>query len=166
MAAGLCWTIKAVAILVTGQQPALLFQMAPLLMAIAVLFLGQQLPPGKRRTVCVGMAAGALLLGVAVLTDQVMALPNAASSIATAGANLLILACLITVGLSVRRRLGSHLPLVLGWITLPAILVGGLAAELLGERALELPLVALGVAWMALGVELSRGRYTPRGASP
>lgn len=162
MAAGLCWTAKAVAILVTGRQPALLFEMSPLLMAVAVLVMGQQLPPGRRRTVCVGMAAGALLLGVAVLTDEVTALPMVASSIAIAGANLLILACLITVGLSVRRRLGSHLPLVLGLVTVPALLVGGLAAELLGERALELPLVALGVAWMALGVELSRGRYLPQ----
>lgn len=160
--AGLCWTVKAVAILVTGQQPALLFELAPSLMAVAVLFLGQQLPPGNRRILCVGMATGALLLGVAVLTDAVIALPTVAYSIAIAGANLLILACLVTVGLSVSRRLGSHLPLVLGLVTVPAILFGGLAAEIMGERALELPLVALGAAWMVLGVQLSRGRYTSR----
>jgi hypothetical protein len=61
---------------------------------------------------------------------------------------------------SVRRRLGNRLPLVLGLVTVPAILIGGAAAELLGERALELPLVALGATWVALGVQLARGRYT------
>lgn len=162
MAAGLCWTVKAVAILVTGHQPALLFELSSLLMAVAVLFLGQQLPPGKRRAVCVRVAAGALLLGLGVLIDEVMPLPTVAYSIALAGANLLILACLIMVGLSVRRRLGSPLPLVLGLVTVPALLLGGLAAEIMGERALELPLLALGVAWMVLGVQLSRGRYTSR----
>lgn len=159
MVAGLCWTFKAVAILATGDQPALLFELAPLLMAIAVLVLGHQLPSGKPRTICAGTATAALLAGVAVLAEQVMPLPTVAYGIAMAGANLLILVGLVTAGLSLGRRLGARLPLVLGLVALPALLVGGLAAELMGERALELPLVALGAAWMVLGVQLSRGRY-------
>ena len=159
MAAGLCWTVKAVAILATGHQPALLFELAPLLMAIAALMLGQLLPPGRPRIVCAGAAAAALIAGVAVLADHVMPLPTVAYSTAMAGANLLVLVVLVIVGLSLRRRLDRRLPLALGLVTLPALLVGGVAAELLGERALELPLVALGAAWMALGVQLFRGRY-------
>lgn len=159
MVAGLCWTVKAVAILATGDQPALLFELAPLFMAIAVLVLGQQLPRGKRRTICVGTATVALLAGVAVLAERVVPLPTVAYGIAMAGANLLILVGLVTAGLSLGRRLEARLPLVLGLVTVPALLVGGLAAELMGERALELPLVALGAAWMVLGVQLSRGRY-------
>jgi ABC-type uncharacterized transport system permease subunit len=162
VASGLCWTVKAVTILATGQQPALLFELAPLLMAFAVLVLGRQLPPGKPRNVCAVVATAALLAGVAVLVGQVMPLPTVAYGIAMAGANLLILVGLVTAGLSLRRRLGAHLPLVLGLVTVPALLIGGLAAELIGERALEVPLVALGVAWIALGVRLSRGRYRSR----
>lgn len=162
MAAGLCWTVKAVAILATGQQPALLFELAPLLMAFAVLVLARQLPPGKPRIVCAVVATAALLAGVAVLTGQAMPLPTVAYGIAMAGANLLILVGLVTAGLSLRGRLAAHLPLVLGLVTVPALLIGGLAAELIGERALEVPLVALGAAWIALGVRLSRGRYRSR----
>lgn len=162
MAAGLCWTVKAVAILATGQQPALLFELAPLIMAFAVLVLGRQLPPGKPRTISAVVATAALLAGVAVLVGQVMPLPADAYGIAMAGANLLILVGLVTAGLSLRTRLGAHLPLVLGLVTVPALLIGGLAAELIGERALEVPLVALGAAWIALGVQLSRGRYRSR----
>lgn len=159
VAAGLCWTVKAVAILATGQQPALLFELAPLLMAFAILVLGRQLAPGKPRTICAVVATAALLAGVAVLVGQVMPLPTIAYGIAMAGANLLILVGLVTAGLSLRGRLGAHLPFLLGLVTFPALLIGGLAADLVGERALEVPLVALGAAWIALGVQLSRGRY-------
>ena len=140
----------------------MLFELAPFLMAIAVVVLGQQLPPGKPRSICVGVAAAAVLAGAGVLAGHVVRLPAVAYGIAMAGANLLILVGLVTVGLSLRRRLEAHLPLVLGLVTVPALLVGGLAAELFGDRALELPLVALGAAWMVLGVQLLHGRYRSR----
>jgi len=159
LAAGLCWAVKAIAILATGQQPALLFELAPLLMAFAVLVLGQQLPPGKPRIVCAVVATAALLAGVVVLAGQVMPIPAVAYGVAMAGANLMVLVGLVTAGLSLRRRLDAHLPLVLGLVTFPALLIGGLAAELVGERALEVPLASLGAAWIALGVQLCRGRY-------
>lgn len=162
VAAGLCWTVKAVAILATGRQPALLFELAPLLMALAILVLGRQVPPGKPRAICAVVATAALLAGVAVLAGQVMPLPTTPYGIAMAGANLLILVGLVTAGLSLRRRMGAHLPLLLGLFTFPALVIGGLAAELIGERALEVPLVALGLAWIALGIRLSRGRYRGR----
>lgn len=161
-AAGLCWAVKAIAILATGQQPALLFELAPLLMAVAVLVLGQQLPPGQPRIICVVVATAASLAGLTVLGGQVMPLPTAAYGVAMAGANLMVLVGLVTAGLSLRSRLEAHLPLVLGLVTIPALLIGGLAAELVGERFLEVPLASLGAAWMALGVQLCRGRYKAR----
>jgi len=157
--AGLCWTVKAVAILATGDQPALLFELAPLLMAVAVLVLGQQLPPGRARVVCVGVGAVALSGGVAVLAGHLVPLSTVAYGIAMAGANVAIMIALVIAGVTLRRGLGAQLPLVLGLATVPALLLGGLAAELLGERALELPLGALGVAWIVLGLRLARGRY-------
>jgi hypothetical protein len=162
VAAGLCWVVKAVAVLATGQQPALLFELAPLLMACAILVLGQQLPPGKPRIVCAVVASTAIVAGMIVLGGHVMQLPTVAYGVAMAGANLMVLVGLVTAGLSLRRRQEAHLPLVLGLVALPALLIGGLAAELLGERALEVPLAGLGAAWIALGVQLGRGRYKAR----
>lgn len=162
MVAGLCWAVKALAILATGRQPPLLFELAPLLMAVAVLVLGGQLSPARPRTVSVVVATAGLLAGLLVLGGQVMPLPAVAYGIAMAGVNLLVLVGLVIAGLTLRRRLEVHLPLMLGLFTIPALLIGGLLAELLGERALELPLVALGAAWIALGVRLSRGRYRSR----
>lgn len=162
MAAGLCWAVKAIAILATGQQPALLFELAPLLMAFAVLVLGQQLPPGQPRIVCAVVATAALLAAVTVLGGQVIPLPTVAYGVAMTGANLMVIVGLVTAGLSLRRRMEAHLPLVLGLVTIPALLIGGLAAELLGERSLEVPLASLGAAWMALGVQLCRGQYKAR----
>jgi hypothetical protein len=91
-----------------------------------------------------------------------MQLPTVAYGVAMAGAKLMVLVGLVTAGLSLRRRQEAHLPLVLGLVTLPALLIGGLAAGLLGERALEVPLAGLGAAWIALGVPLGRGRYKAR----
>jgi len=159
VAAGLCWTVKAVAVLTTGHQPTMLFELAPLLMTIAVLGLGQQLPPGKPRIVASSVAAAALLASLGVLAGQVMPLPEVVYGIAIASANLAILVSLVTAGLSLRHHRDSYLPLGLGLTTVPALLIGGLAAEVLGERALELPLAALGATWVVLGVQLSLGRY-------
>ena len=162
LAAGVCWAAKGAAILATGNQPSLLFEVAPVLMAVAVLVLAQQLPPGRPRTTGTGVAAAALLAGLVVLAGQVVPVPRVGYGIAMAGANLLIIVALVIAGLSLRQRSSAHLPLALGLATLPALLLGGLAAELIGERALELPLVALGVAWVVLGVHLAKGRYRDR----
>jgi hypothetical protein len=157
-AAGLCWLVKAVAILATGNQPRLVFELAPALMAVAVLGLARHLPPGRVRTVSSRAAAVAVGAGVTVLAGQVLPLPELVDAAAMATANVGVLACLVLAGLSLRRGRGAHLPLFLGVATVPALLLGGLAAALFGERALEVPLVALGAGWVALGIQLFRGR--------
>ena len=159
--AGLCWLVKAVAILATGQQPPLLFELAPVLMAAATLVLGRQLRPGRARTVCVVAASGAVVGGTVVLINQVARMPTVAFGIAMAGTNILVLVGLVAAGASLRQQM-TPLPLVLGAVTIPALLLGGLLAEVLGERALEVPLVGLGVAWVVLGIQLGRGRYAAR----
>jgi hypothetical protein len=70
------------------------------------------------------------------------------------------------VGLNLRPCITGSLPLTIGLATVPAILTGGLAAQVLGERASELPLVVLGAAWVVLGVRLAQGRYRRDSTQP
>lgn len=159
VAAGLCWAVKALVILATGRQPPLLFEMAPLLMAFAVLSLALELPTGRPQVVAACASTVAVLGGVVVLLSHLVPVSATGYGVAMASANLLVLVGLVSAGLSLHRQLRESLPLALGLVTIPALLAGGLAAALVGERALELPLVALGAAWMVLGVLFARGRY-------
>ena len=159
VAAGLCWAVKALVILATGRQPPLLFEMAPLLMAFAVLSLALELPTGRPQVVAACASTVAVLGGVVVLLSHLVPVSATGYGVAMASANLLVLVGLVSAGLSLHRQLKESLPLALGLVTIPALLAGGLAAALVGERALELPLVALGAAWMVLGVLFARGRY-------
>lgn len=161
VAAGTCWAVKAVAILLTGRQPALLFELAPLLMALAVLALAWQLPAGRCRRISVGAATMALLGGVVVLLDQALPVGDVAYGVAMGGANLLVLLGLVVAG-NLLRRMGDTLPLALGLVTVPAIVAGGLVSTVAGDRALEVPLVMLGMVWTVLGVRLAHGRYSSR----
>lgn len=151
MAAGLCWTVKAVHRLVPASNRRWCSSWLRCSWLSRSWFSGRQVPPGKPRIIRAVVATAAFLASLAVLAGQVMPLPTVVYGIAMAGANLLVLVGLVTVGLSLRRGLGAHLPLVLGLVTIPALLIGGLAAELVGDQALEVPLVALGVAWRGLG---------------
>ncbi len=165
MTAGLCWIGKGGVILVAGVQPPLLFEVAPVLMALSVLALGRHLPPGRPRAACTVVAAAAVAAALPVLVDEAVRLPAAVSGTAMAVANLLVLGGLATAGARVRRLvhgLAGSLPLALALATVPALLLGGLVAAVVGERALEVPIVALGAAWAMMGALLMRGRYWTR----
>ncbi len=160
--AGLCWIGKGGVILVAGVQPPLLFEVAPVLMALSVLALGRHLPPARPRTACTFVAAAAAAAALPVLADEAVPLPAAVTGTAMAAANLLVLGGLAIAGTHVRRLvrgLAGTLPLALALATVPALLLGGLAAAVVGERALELPIVALGAAWAMMGALLMRRRY-------
>ncbi len=160
--AGLCWIGKGGVILVAGVQPPLLFEVAPVLMALSVLALGRHLPPGRPRAACTVVAAAAVAAALPVLVDEAVRLPAAVSGTAMSVANLLVVGGLATAGARVRRLvhgLAGSLPLALALATVPALLLGGLVAAVVGERALEVPIVALGAAWAMMGALLMRRRY-------
>lgn len=74
---------------------------------------------------------------------------------AIAVAMVAVLVSLIMIGVSTRgvRRApdrSARLALVIGVVTVPAILIGGLLS-ILSERFLEVPLLALGCMWIWLG---------------
>lgn len=155
VAAGGCWVAKAGGILAAGLQPPILFELAPLLMAVAVLALAWQLPPSARRTTSVGLAVLAAAAATPVLLDELAPLPHLVTGAGMAAANLLVLIGLALVG----GHLHAVLPLLLAVITVPAVIAGGLLMMLLGERALEIPILVLGAVWAALGVSMIQGRH-------
>lgn len=149
---GAAWTGKGVAILMTGDQPPLLFEIAPALFGSGLFGAGfSTMSPGRRRSATLGLAAVAAIAGlVALLVDRAGQVNPA---IAVSSLALL-------VGLwTLPRRAGWPAPLAwwMGAALVPALLVGGVLAEV-DERLLEVPLTCLGIAWMALGWAMIRLR--------
>jgi peptidoglycan/LPS O-acetylase OafA/YrhL len=90
-----------------------------------------------------------------VATTDDEAFPLAATIPLTA---LSILAGLVLLGVAVRQADAlpgrwRSLPLAMGAGAVPLVMIGGIL-EKLNERLLEIPIVALGLAWMALGYAL------------
>lgn len=134
------------AILISGSQPPLLFEMAPPLFGIGLIGVSRAtVGPSRRRLAIGGFAALATIAGLAALATQlvgdVWGPALAASSLA------------LMVGLlSVPRR--GPLPAPMAWgigvTMIPALVVGG-ALYQIDERLLELPLIGLGLAWVVVG---------------
>ncbi|CAN5216777.1 hypothetical protein BH20ACT5_BH20ACT5_04150 [soil metagenome] len=164
MAAGSCWIAKGGAILIAGVQPPVLFEVAPLLMAVAVVGLARQLPVSRVRAVAVTLGVIALAVATPVVADEVTSLPRMVTGAGMALAQICVVVGLAVAGWPLRRRQRAVLPLALATATVPAIVLGGLLMAVLGERALEIPLLALGSGWIVLGAHLARGRYSPGGA--
>lgn len=159
---GLCWVGKSSAILATGVQPGVLFELAPLLMVVSVVVLARQLIPSPARTRAELLAAAAGLAAIVVAANEAVRLPEVVAGTAMAAANLLTLTVLIIAGMQIKRRVegtAGWLPLMLGLGTVPAILMGGALTAVLGERALEVPILALGLIWAVFGVCLATRRY-------
>lgn len=155
----MCWVFKGGAILTTGVQPPLLLDLGAVLMAAATLALAQGLLPSRHRTVCAGAAGLALVCALPALTGEIIALPDVITGTGAGAAALLTLLALGVGGSEVRRQQGALLPLVVAVATIPALVVGGLLATVAGERTLEVPIVALGAAWVAIGLSLLRQEY-------
>ena len=105
------------------------------------------------------LAVAASAASMAVLVDVAAELPRFVTGGGIALATGLILLSLIVSGIVLWPRMRWTLPLVIGVMTMPAVLVGGVLAAMFGERLLEVPLVALGAAWVAFGGNLLQGRY-------
>ena len=162
---GACWVIKGMAILISGDQPPFLFEIAPAFFLVGLwglrLRLGHQ--GGRMATagiVALGLAA---LLGIATWLLTVSADPPASASEEEFQPTLLLaflalLTGLVLLGIVTRRTraLGdrwSNLPLALV-VAAPVIAIVGGALEEINERLLEVPLVLYGMGWMGLGYAL------------
>lgn len=154
---GAFWVVKGAAILLTGVQPPLLFETAPILFALALAGLHARTGAavGRSRTIGLVLAAlsGAMAIGGLIATQ-----PDSSGesfSPLIFGSFITLLGALILLGLCARRtkalrRSLQLLPLGMGVSMFPLIAVGG-ALESINERLLEVPLVLLGLTWMWLG---------------
>jgi hypothetical protein len=153
------WAVKGTAILLTGEQPDYIFEAAPLFFAFGLVGLHAGLQERGGRPGLVGGALAWAGVGLALLsaafyaaTTDDEAFPLSATIPLTA---LSILASLVLLGIAVRRAHAlpgrwRSLPLAIGTGVLPLLLAGGIL-ETLDERLLEIPIVILGLAWIALG---------------
>ncbi|HEX7276878.1 MAG TPA: hypothetical protein VF244_05840 [Acidimicrobiales bacterium] len=161
VAGGAMWAAKGAAILATGDQPPVLFELPLLLFPLGLLGLHARLEghDGRLRSVgrgvsLVALVAGAVAAGVFVVDPDAS---GAVPGIAIAGSALGTVVGLILLGLVARRAQifpppWHRLPFVMGVAT-PVLLsvVGGMLSEI-NERLLEVPLVLVAAAWIRLGL--------------
>ena len=152
---GLLWIVKSLSILIADKQPDFVFEVAPLFFAIATIGVvlvwedNQGSPRQNVRTFAfVGVVAGGVAAGTYVAGGDELLF-----GVAIATAVILVIGLLGYTGRDLRRdqALGrwSALPLALALSFLLAIPVGGVL-EGLNERLLEIPLLLIGIGWVAL----------------
>lgn len=154
---GLAWTLKGIVILAGGDQPPLLFEAAPALFGLGLLSIAfGEMPQSRRRGSALGLSAVAILAGLAALVSDLV---GEVAGAALAISSVALLLGLLTVGRN--GRWPAPLVWCIGLAMVPALIVGG-ALSAIDERLLELPLVCLGVGWMAVGWAMLRNRHSAR----
>ena len=174
--AGVCWVIKSGGILLTGEQPPLLFDAALMLFPVALIGLYAALGRGSGWIAAYGFGlalaatASALVMGIAALFGPDDWQPDGDSVtiltpfIAVAGFGTF--AALLLLGLAARRATALDprwriLPLAVAVSAVP-LMVSGSVLELGNERLVELPVLLLGAAWVAIGGVLARATVKPQ----
>ena len=149
MVGGLLWVVKGGSILITGQQPPVVFEAALPLFALGLLGLRARLegrggPLGK---------AGVLVAYAALAAAALVFVAPLPPLYAVAGFGpflglVLVGAAILQAG--VFRPPWSALPLAMG-LGGPLLILAGGGLALMSERLLEVPIVLVGLAWMLLG---------------
>ena len=149
MVGGLMWVVKGGAILLTGQQPPVVFEAAMPLFAVGLVGLHARLegrggPLGK---------AGVLVAYTALASAAIVLMRPLAPFYAVAGFGPflgLVLLGSATLQARVFPSPWSALPLAIG-LGGPLLILAGGGLALISERLLEIPIVLVGLAWMLLG---------------
>ena len=149
MVGGLMWVVKGGAILLTGQQPPVVFESAMPLFAVGLLGLHARLDGRGGRL----GKAGVLVAYAAVASAAIVFMAPLAPFYAVAGFGPflgLVLLGSATLRARVFRPPWSALPLAMG-LGVPLLILAGGALAMISERLLEIPIVLVGLAWMLLG---------------
>jgi len=151
------WTVKGVSILLTGDQPPVVFEAAMPLFAVGVVGLGARLGDLRRPL----SMAGVVVACVAAASAVVAFLTGLAPFMAIAGFGPFL--GLILVGsAALQARIfpspWNALPLAIG-LGGPLLVLAGGGLALLNERLLEVPIVIIGLAWVILGYSVLLERH-------
>jgi hypothetical protein len=149
MAGGLMWVVKGGAILLTGQQPPVVFEAAMPLFAVGLLGLHARL---DGRGGALGKA-GVLVAYAALASAAIALMAPLAPFLAVAGFGPFVgLVLLGSATLEARVFLPpwSALPLAMG-LGGPLLILAGGGLAVISERLLEIPIVLVGLSWMLLG---------------
>jgi hypothetical protein len=152
MVGGLLWVVKGGSILLTGQQPSVVFEAAMPLFAVGLLGLQARLD-GRGGTLG---KAGVLMAYAALASAVIVLIRPLAPFIVLAGFGPflgLVLLGSATLQARVFAPPWSALPLAMG-LGGPLLILAGGGLALISERLLEIPIVLVGLAWMPLGYSM------------
>lgn len=143
--------IKCIAILLTGDQPPVIFEVSPLFLGLGMLLAAKALELGRvRRGAVQGLGAVALVAGaVSGVTEMVGRTFDPAIGSATLAA---ILAAIVG-GWRPRGDMRKRALLLVGLTVVPALVIGGVLSEF-NERLLEIGLLGYAGVWALAGVRM------------
>ncbi|NNC91565.1 MAG: hypothetical protein HKN80_03640 [Acidimicrobiia bacterium] len=161
------WGYKSIVILVTGDQPDYWFELALVWFGVSILLLASALSHQVRRSRLITVLGwmSAVAGGVASLAywldgdDEGLFGPAAFAMMLSTVVLLFLMG-----GEAHKKRLLARYdfgPRLLGWLYVAAIPVGAVLSGLLGERYLEVGLLAVVVGWLIVAVGALHGPNDP-----
>jgi hypothetical protein len=150
--------VKSVAILATGDQPPLLFEISPFFFALGVLGLARALDlhnPRRRAVPALGVIA-LLAAAIAAITEMTGEVFGPALAVATlAGIAGALVSGWRPGGDPTKRAL-----VLIAIAVVPTMLIGGILSEI-NERLLEIGLLGYAFVWALAGLRLVARRSSP-----
>jgi hypothetical protein len=144
---GVAWVVKGGAILLGFDQPPVLLELGVACFPVTLTCLA--VLARRRPSLVLGLVA--LVSGLVALVADVVVDDVDPSLLVS---SLALVAGLVLLG---GTTPGQRRARAIGVATVPALLVGGLLGAF-GERLYEVPVVALGLAWLLLGLSLAPSR--------
>ncbi|CAN5491167.1 hypothetical protein BH18ACT8_BH18ACT8_18180 [soil metagenome] len=160
--------VKSLAILITGDQPPLLFEISPFFFGLGVLLLARALDlTGSRKRVVPALGLISLLAGAMAAMTEVT---GEVSGPAIATAALAAIVGAVVSGWHPGGDRRKRALMQVGLVVVPAMFLGGILSEI-NERLLEIGLLAYAAAWGLAGLRLVRwsqpaGSDSGRASSP
>ncbi len=150
--------VKCVTILITGDQPPLLFEISPMFLGLGVLLLAPALDlEGSKRWIVSALGLTSLIVGVVAAVTE---FAGEVFGPAIATATLAAIGGAVVSGWHPRGDSRKRALLLVGLAAVPAMVLGGLLSEI-NERLLEIGLLGYAAVWGHAGFGLVEGKGMP-----